>query len=248
MLSIEKQRHFILSQLNKLDVNFEVHSADHLEELAGNIELRLAIEEKVAPVEFFRTKLWDSTLRFGLYRSVQFCLTRAIKPKLVVETGVLHGLSSTFFLEAIKLNGLGRLHSVDLPSTFEHGAANNDGFLDTLPPGLPSGWAIPDSLRDFWSIDIGSSVDCLPMICQTHDSVDIFIHDSEHTYETMMAEFEIVWDNMSDGGILIADNVDTNCSFFDFCCYVQRTPTVFPPDPDHQKLGDPGIRFGLIKK
>ena len=248
MLSIEKQKHFISSQLKKLDVGFDLRSFDYLEELSENMGLRLAIEEMVGPVEFFQTKSWDSILRFGLYRSLQFCITRATKPQLVVETGVLHGLSSTFFLEAIKLNGLGRLHSIDLPSTFEDGAANDDGFFDTLPPGLPSGWAIPDHLRTFWSLDIGPSIDRLPNICQIYDSIDIFIHDSEHTYETMMTEFLIVWDNISEGGFLIADNVDTNCSFFDFCNHVDKTPIIFPPDPDHQKSGDPGIRFGLIKK
>lgn len=248
MLSIEDQKLFILSQLEKLDISLDLCSVDYLEELAKNIELRLSIENIVNPVEFFKTKSWDSLLRFGLYRSVQFCLTRAIKPQIVVETGVLHGLSSTFFLEAIKLNGHGRLHSIDLPSTFEDGAVNNDGFVDTLPPGLPSGWSIPNQLRVYWSLEIGSSIDQLPKICQMYDEIDIFIHDSEHTYETMMSEFQIVWDNIADGGFLIADNVDTNCSFFDFCNYVSKTPVVFPPDPDHQKLGDPGIRFGLIRK
>lgn len=248
MLSIEKQKLFISSQLQKLDASFDLRSVEYLEELEANIELRLAIEEIVNPVEFFKTKSWDSILRFGLYRSVQFCLTRAIKPQIVVETGVLHGLSSTFFLEAIKLNGHGRLHSIDLPSTFEDGAANHDGFFDTLPPGLPSGWSIPNHLKSFWSLEIGPSSDRLPKICRMYDTIDIFIHDSEHTYETMMSEFQTVWDKIAEGGFLIADNVDTNCSFFDFCNYVDKTPIIFPPDPDHQKPGDPGIRFGLIGK
>ena len=64
----------------------------------------------------------------------------------------------------------------------------------------------------------------------------------------MMNEFETVWENLSDGGILMADNIDTNCAFFDFCTAKNYVPIIFPPDPDHWECGDPGIRFGLVRK
>src|SRR5262249_49777852 len=50
----------------------------------------------------------------GLARAV-WCLTRHLRPRHVVETGVLHGVTSRFILEALERNGIGYLWSIDLP-------------------------------------------------------------------------------------------------------------------------------------
>ncbi len=50
----------------------------------------------------------------GLVRAI-WCLMRHLRPKNVVETGVAHGVTSRFILEALKRNGDGHLWSIDLP-------------------------------------------------------------------------------------------------------------------------------------
>src|SRR5262249_52393950 len=50
----------------------------------------------------------------GLTRAI-WCLVRQLKPQRVVETGVAHGMTSRFILEALQMNGEGRLWSIDLP-------------------------------------------------------------------------------------------------------------------------------------
>ena len=59
--------------------------------------------------------LWPGLLNpnFG---PVLYVVVRALKPDVVVETGVGSGVSSTFILSAIGHSGAGRLYSVDLPS------------------------------------------------------------------------------------------------------------------------------------
>src|SRR5262245_28458237 len=44
-----------------------------------------------------------------------WCLTRHLQPRKVVETGVAHGVTSRFILEAIDRNGSGHLWSIDHP-------------------------------------------------------------------------------------------------------------------------------------
>jgi predicted O-methyltransferase YrrM len=39
---------------------------------------------------------------------------RKIKPKIVVETGVSFGITSSFILQAMEENGFGTLYSIDL--------------------------------------------------------------------------------------------------------------------------------------
>jgi hypothetical protein len=50
----------------------------------------------------------------GFVRAI-WCLIRHLRPANVVETGVAHGMTSRFILEALESNGTGRLWSIDLP-------------------------------------------------------------------------------------------------------------------------------------
>ena len=249
MIHISAQNEFVRKNLQQLG-NWLGYSEveKFVDELASNIELKTSIEAAVKDVDFFLTKKWDGVLRFGLYRAAQYALVRVIGASTFVETGVLHGLTSAFVLNALSQNDSGRLISIDLPSTFEGGVANRDGFEDTLPPGLPPGWVVSDDLRKFWSLRIGSSRELLPTVCREAGSIDIFLHDSEHTLSTMTFEFETVWPYIRNDGLLIADNIDCNTSFFDFCRRVNRVPYIAPADPDHIKPPASGIRFGVIKK
>ena len=45
---------------------------------------------------------------------LQYAITRAVKPDLIVETGVASGVSSTYLLTACRLNGRGRVCSIDI--------------------------------------------------------------------------------------------------------------------------------------
>src|SRR6185503_16129417 len=75
-----------------------------------------------------------------------YALVRAAKPRLVVETGVASGLSSAHILRALDRNGIGTLHSIDLPNV-------QAGSI--LPEGRTSGWIVPESLRARWKLQLG---------------------------------------------------------------------------------------------
>jgi hypothetical protein len=113
---------------------------------------------------------------------------------------------------------------------------------------MQPGWVVDESLRPLWQLRLGPSADLLPGICRDAAPIDIFLHDSEHTYATMQFEFETAWPAVRPGGLLIADNIDCNTSFFDFCRQVNRIPYIAPVDPDHLRPAVTGIRFGLIQK
>lgn len=249
MITLSDQDEFVTSRLTDLGSWLGLPDLPEFgRHLARHAGLKRGIEEKVRPVDFFRTKSWDGVLRFGFYRAAQYALGRAIRARTAIETGVLHGLSSAFLLQSLADNGGGRLYSIDYPSTFDDGPSNVDGFTDTLPPGLGPGWAVPNDLRSHWDLRLGMSGDLLPQILNEAGSVDLFVHDSDHTWETMTMEFEVVWPGLCEGGILIADNIDCNTSFFDFARRVRRIPYVAPVDPDHFTPGLSGIRFGVLQK
>ncbi|HEY7960756.1 MAG TPA: class I SAM-dependent methyltransferase [Solirubrobacteraceae bacterium] len=94
--------------------------------------------------------------RIGWYAAV-----RALKPKLVAETGIKHGLGSLVVLQALQRNAQegspGRLISCDL-----------DPF---------SGWVVPERLRGHWRAVFGSTFDVLDDTL-AGEEVDLFICDT----------------------------------------------------------------------
>jgi predicted O-methyltransferase YrrM len=133
-----------------------------------------------------------------------YAVVRQLKPACVVETGVCYGVTSAFILAALERNGKGTLHSIDLPPL----GSDGDRFV---------GWAVTDgSSKSRWQLHRGVSGKILPALLQRTGPVDVFIHDSLHTYRNMRLEFELVWPHMPPGGVLISDDIQGNAAFQDF--------------------------------
>lgn len=132
---------------------------------------------------------------------IQYALTRALAPDLVVETGVSSGISSTYLLLACHLNGKGHVYSIDIDNR------------QYLAPGNEIGWIVPDELRALWSLLLGDSHLVLPHILSQLGQVDIFIHDSNHTYADMKFEFETSYPHIRSGGLLLSDDTNFNTAF-----------------------------------
>lgn len=140
-----------------------------------------------------------------------YVIARAKRPETVVETGVAYGVTSAFTLRALKVNGIGRLHSVDLPPL----GTNADRFVGTL---------IPDDLTDRWELHRGPSKRVLPPLLDKVGRVDLFVHDSLHTYKTMLREFRTVEPFLTPGAIVISDDVQGNRAF---AVWNQDRPHIF---------------------
>ena len=74
----------------------------------------------VGPESFLKWNDGDA----GLVRAI-WCLTRHLRPRNIVETGVAHGVTSRFILEALERNGLGHLWSIDRPPLKSRVARSN---------------------------------------------------------------------------------------------------------------------------
>ena len=129
-----------------------------------------------------------------------YLMCRILEPAVVVETGVAYGVSSAFILRALQENGRGVLHSVDLPP---------------LRRGYERYWgmAVDGALGDRWVLHRGASARVLPGLLEELETVDLFVHDSLHTYRNMRREFEALWPNLRTGGALVADDVERNRAF-----------------------------------
>ena len=129
---------------------------------------------------------------------ILYMLTLYIKPQIFVETGVANGASSFFILSALKKIGFGKLISVDI---------KND-----------VGAVVPKSLKDNWDLKVleGDLRNSFKNLVLSIPKIDIFLHDSDHSYSWQSFEYNIVFNKINKNGLLISDDIDSSCAFIDF--------------------------------
>lgn len=121
-----------------------------------------------------------------------YLLVRAAGPESVVETGVLYGAVSAHILAALEANGRGRLHSVD---------------LEDLTPLTEKSRLVPPELHGRWELRIGDSRIQLPRLLAELGSIDLFYHDSLHTYDHMRWEYGTALPHLQSSGLLCSHDV-----------------------------------------
>jgi len=176
-------------------------------------EIRGFLQEPAATPEFIaHLRNCESAFRQGMSSAdlwakkvlVQYSVVRALRPEIIVETGVASGVSSSHLLLALERNQKGTLHSVEI------------GDSAYLPAGKEPGWIVPGWLRARWQLHIGDVKAILPGLLRELGQVDIFIHDSLHSYEHMKFEFELARPYIKHGGLLLADDALWNSAFSEF--------------------------------
>jgi cephalosporin hydroxylase len=130
----------------------------------------------------------DKAVRFGK-RLAWYALVRALKPKVVIETGVDKGFGSVVLCSALLRNQSegqeGRYFGTDInPSA---------GYLLQAP------------YNQVGEILYGDSVESLQKFAQP---IDIFINDSDHSATYEMAEYEAIVNKLAPNAYILGDNSD----------------------------------------
>ena len=101
------------------------------------------------------------------------------KPEIVLETGVANGFSSSYILQALNLSNSGKLISID-------------GIFLPWQTEKKIGQAIPPELKKRHTLIIGKSLDKLKIVFEKIGQVDIFLRDSDHTYDNVIKELTFI--------------------------------------------------------
>ncbi|HKV90647.1 MAG TPA: class I SAM-dependent methyltransferase, partial [Thermoplasmata archaeon] len=118
-------------------------------------------------------------------------LVRILRPDRIVETGVANGISSWLILGALDQNGQGRLVSVDVRDDV--------------------GTLVPRDLRDRWDLTIlgrSGGRHSLREVLRAARPLDMFLHDSAHTYGHQLSEYRAAWSSLTPTGTLLSDDAD----------------------------------------
>lgn len=144
-----------------------------------------------------------------------YVLVRALSPDHVVETGTALGLGSCIIAAALIRNGSGHLTTID-----------SDPRAGHLIKGR---WASVVEQH------VGKSVD----LVGGSGSVDLFIHDSLHTYDYELKELQAVTPMLSPFGMAISDNAHETPALSEWATSTGRRYLFFKEIPeDHWWPGD----------
>lgn len=150
-----------------------------------------------------------------------YWLVRRVKPRTILQTGVCNGLSTAFMMLGLAKNGSdGSLRAIDLPPIFN--ACDSSWTIEgkiygvVIPEGKTSGWLVPEAYQERLEIRNGNAKDLLPKMVDEVDSIDLFYHDSDHSYDHTMFEFHQVKRKLSKGGLVVAAGIGLNASLWDF--------------------------------
>jgi predicted O-methyltransferase YrrM len=189
----------------------------------------------VGPFSFYEWNDGDA----GFVRAI-WCLIRHLRPINVVETGVAHGMTSRFILEALESNAAGKLWSIDLPPL--NPLTRQEVGIAVRQPGVSIGR---------WTYIAGTSRRRLPALLSRLGQVDLFIHDSMHSNRNVMFELECAWRYLTVGGVMVVDDIDANPAFDTFTKshpeHASFVCTAEPLHPDMRRFNQKGL-FGIICK
>jgi len=166
----------------------ECESADRVVRESRLLSLGREPRSSVIPKEY------DASQQLA---ELSYCLVRLTTPSSVVETGVARGVTSYYILRALEENRRGRLYSIELPVLRRRGKQD-------------VGSMVPLGLRQRWTLIYGVGAREMKKLHKKLETIDVFVHDSDHSYRNQIAEYRIALTWLKKKGILISDDVSTD--------------------------------------
>jgi predicted O-methyltransferase YrrM len=149
-----------------------------------------------------------------------YWLVRTARPKKVVQTGTSNGISCAFITMALAKNGDGgKLFAVDWPHIYNEADPfwkQTATYGVVIPTGKSSGWLVPDQLSSSFEVRTGDAKKVLPPYLDEIGEIDMFYHDSDHTYNHMWFEFEEAFPHIRKNGLILADDIAWSTVTWDF--------------------------------
>ena len=158
-----------------------------------------------------------------------YALVRALKPRVVVETGVDKGLGSCVLAAALLRNQSeghpGRYYGTDI--------------------NPQAGWLFQNPYREIGEILYGDSIESLNRLDGT---IDLFINDSDHSAEYEEREYACVAAKLSPVAVLLGDNSHVTNKLYQFALATGRDFLFFSEKPADHWYPGAGIGAAWAKK
>jgi predicted O-methyltransferase YrrM len=191
----------------------------YLNEIEDDVDLRSDIKNFLRDSGYGKDVVVEFGRRLGWY-----ILVRSQKPKIIVETGVYHGLGSLVLTSALLRNK----------------GEGFSGFYYGTDIDINSGKLLQGKYAEVGKILFGDSITTL---MQFEEKIDLFINDSDHSAQYEATEYEVVAPKLSANAIILGDNSHSSRALYDFSLKTGRNFLFFKEIPtDHWY---PGAGIGI---
>ena len=163
----------------------------------------------------------DRNFDFGR-RLGWYAIARAMKPKVIVETGVEQGLGSLVLTAALKRNA----------------AEGAPGIYRGTDINPKAGYLFQGIYREFGEILYGDSIHSIQAL---DTRIDLFINDSDHSADYEAREYETVASKLSERAIVLGDNAHVTDKLYTFAARTGRKFLFFREQPRHHWYPGAGI-------
>jgi Methyltransferase domain len=170
----------------------------------------------------------DQDIRYGK-RLGWYAVVRALKPKIVVETGVDKGLGSVVLAAALLKNK-------------EEGFTGQFYGTDINPE---AGYLLSGVYQSVGKILYGDSIETLSKM---NDKIDFFINDSDHSADYEYREYQIIKDKLSDNAIILGDNAHVTDKLSQFSIEQNRDFLYFQEQPKSHWYPGAGNGFSFTRR
>lgn len=158
-----------------------------------------------------------------------YAIVRAIKPKIIVETGVDKGLGSCILTSALMKN-----KSEGYP-----------GYYYGTDINPKAGFLLTKKYSKYGEILFGDSIESLKKL---NKKIDLFINDSDHSAEYEYNEYLVIKSKLNKSNIILGDNSDCSSALFDFSLKFKRNFLFFSEIPKNYFKKGAGIGFSYVFK
>ena len=187
------------------------------------VKLDMRLRDHIARYLHEAAQLQDAKIAYGR-RLGWYAFIRAIKPRLVVETGVAHGVGACVIASALIRNG-------------QEGFPGR--YLGTeIDP--QSGALLSGEYASVGHVQYGDSIESLKTI---GEPVDIFINDSDHSASYEAEEYAEIAERLAPCSLVLGDNSHVTTALCDWAEASGRPYLFFKEEPaDHWY---PGAGIGI---
>lgn len=220
----EKNKKYLASLLSFI---FDIKISEifkYIEELENNKNLINHIQD--SSKNHCRRLISDTNVKFGRKLS-WYIITRILKPKIIVETGIDKGLGGCVLIEALMKNE-------------EEGYLGQYFGTDINPD---AGYLISEKYTKYATIFYGDSIESLRNFSK---SIDLFINDSNHDPNYEEEEYKVIESKLSETSIILGDNCEITDKLLSFSQEKNRSFVFFQEKP--LKHWYPGGGIGISFK
>ncbi len=220
------------------DISNQQELAEFVSGLLGVTEMRVAeyLQEIRVDPELNERLRRRTRWRFDIKtepppgnRLLWYAIARALKPKLVVETGIYQGLGSLVLLRALERNA-------------DEGV---EGGLLSIDSDPEAGYLVDPRLRGRWRRITGLTSEVLEDEL-TGRTVDMMIQDTPHTYENQSFEFGVVYAHRGPRLVLIDSGGGQTDALRDLCDRFEGEHSHFRERPLNHFYPAGGSGVGLL--